>query len=188
MSTEPLKIEFTANPTQKLFIESRAEADLFDCRKGEGKSAALCWAIFYHTKHNPGARWIVIRDTWENIRRTTLNEFLFWFPDGVFGDWKKGDKTYVWNTARTGLSGEVIFMGVESEEDASKIASMPLAGVAIDEPSGAAGESSGVSLFVFQTAMAQLRQQGMNWYACKLAQNNPDESHWTYETFWDPLA
>lgn len=27
-------VKFTANPTQKLFIESRAEADLFDCRKG----------------------------------------------------------------------------------------------------------------------------------------------------------
>lgn len=77
-------------------------------------------------------------------------------------------------------------MGVESDEDASKIASMPLGAFAIDEPSGAAGESSGVSEFIFETAQAQLRQPGMNWYACKLAQNNPDESHWTYKKFWDP--
>jgi hypothetical protein len=105
-----------------------------------------------------------------------LNEFLFWFPDGVYGTWRKGDKTYVWDTAKTGLSGEVIFMGVESDEDASKIASMPLGAFAIDEPSGAAGESSGVSEFIFETAQAQLRQPGMNWYACKLAQNNPDRS------------
>ena len=179
-------VKFTANPTQKLFIESRAEADLFDCRKGEGKSAALVWSCFFHTKHNPGARWLFIRDTWENLRRTTLNEFLFWFPDGIYGTWKKGDKTFVWDTARTGMSGEVVFMGVESEEDASKIASMPLAAFAIDEPSGAAGESSGVSEFVFETAFNQLRQPGMNWYAAKLAQNNPDESHWTYRKFWDP--
>lgn len=186
MADQAHTIKFIANPTQKKFIESRAQADLFDCRKGEGKSAALAWSIFFHTKHNPGARWIVIRDTWENLRRTTLNEFLFWFPDGIYGDWKKGDKTWTWNTARTGLSGEVVFMGVESDEDASKIASMPLAGVAIDEPSGAAGESSGVSEFVFETALAQLRQPNMNWYACKLAQNNPDESHWTYRRFWEP--
>lgn len=142
--------------------------------------------MFYHTKHNPGATWLLIRDTWENLRRTTLQEFLFWFPDGVFGTWHKGDKEYVWDTARTGLKGRVVFMGVESDEDASKIASMPLAGFGIDEPSAAAGEGGGVSEFVFDTAFAQLRQPGMRWYAAKLAQNNPDESHWTYRRFWDP--
>lgn len=182
------EVTFVANPTQKIFIEDRHEATLFSSRKGEGKSAGLVWAIFYHTRHNPGARWIVIRDTWENLRRTTLNEFFYWFPEGPngFGTWKEKDKTFTWNTTRTGLSGEVVFMGVESDVDASKIASMPLAGVAIDEPSGAAGESSGVSEFVFETAVAQLRQPGMNWYAVKLAQNNPDESHWTYRRFVDP--
>lgn len=153
---------------------------------GEGKSAALCWASFFHVKHNPGANHLFIRDTWENLRRTTLQEFLFWFPDGVFGTWHKGDKEYIWDTAKTGLKGKVIFMGVESDEDASKIASMPLAGVFIDEPSAAAGDSTGVSEFVFDTAFAQLRQPGMNWYVAKLAQNNPDESHWTYRRFWDP--
>ena len=105
---------------------------------------------------------------------------------GDFGEWLKGEKTFTWNTARTGLSGEVVFMGVESDEDASKIASMPLGAFAIDEPAGAAGESSGVSEFVFETAFAQLRQPGMNWYAVKLATNNPDESHWTYRRFVDP--
>lgn len=146
----------------------------------------MCWACFFHTLHNPGANWLFIRDTYENLRRTTLQEFFSWFPPGVFGEWKAGDKEFVWNTARTGLKGRVMFMGVESPDDASKIASMPLAGFAIDEPSGAAGESSGVDKFVFETAFAQLRQRGMKWYAAKLAQNNPDESHWTYKMFWDP--
>lgn len=186
MENQTHKIEFTANPTQRKFIESRAEADLFDCRKGEGKSAALCWASFYHTRHNPGANHLFVRDTWENLRRTTLQEFFRWFPPGVFGEWRKGDKEYIWDTEKTGLRGRVIFMGVESEEDASKIASMPLAGVFIDEPSAAAGEGTGVSEFVFDTAFAQLRQPGMKWYCAKLAQNNPDESHWTYRRFWDP--
>jgi hypothetical protein len=180
------KIDFIANPTQRQFIESRAQADLFSSRKGEGKSAALVWAIFYHTKHNPGATWLVIRDTWENLKRTTLEEFYFWFPEGVYGDWIAGDKMFVWNTARTGLKGKIYWFGVDGEEDANKIASMPLAGIAVDEPSPATGSSSGVPEFVFDTAHAQLRQPGMNWYAAKLAQNNPDESHWTYPKFTDP--
>lgn len=185
MSNDSREIKFVANPTQRKFIESRAEADLFDSRKGEGKSCSLAWAIFYHTKHNPGATWLVIRDTWENLRRTTLSEFLMWFPDGVFGTWVAGNKEYIWNPA-CGMKGKVIFLGAETEDDSSKIASMPLAGVAIDEPSPAAGSSGGVAEFIFDTALAQLRQPKMNWYAAKLAQNNPDESHWTYRRFWEP--
>lgn len=120
------------------------------------------------------------------MRRTTLAEFFQWFPDGIYGQWIAGEKCYVWNEKATGLRGRVYFMGVEDESDASKIASMPLAGFAIDEPSPAAGSSSGVAEFVFDTAFAQLRQPGMQWYAAKLAQNNPDETHWTYRRFWEP--
>lgn len=180
------RIEFRANPTQKQFIESKAEADLFDSRKGEGKSTALVWACFYHTLYNPGANWLFLRDTFENLRRTTMNEFFTWFKDGIWGKWIAGEKKFIWDTKRTGLKGAVYFMGVEDESDTSKIASMPLAGVAIDEPSPAAGSSEGVAEFVFDTAFAQLRQPGMQWYAAKLAQNNPDETHWTYRRFWDP--
>lgn len=178
--------EFVANPTQKKFIESRHEADLFSSRKGEGKSAALAWAIFFHTRHNPGAYWLVIRDTFENLQRTTMEEFFFWFPDGVYGTYHAGKKYFEWNTERTGLKGRVYWLGVDDDGDATKIASMPLAGLAIDEPSAAAGSSAGVSEFIFDTAMSQLRQPGMKWYAVKLAQNNPDESHWTYRRFVDP--
>ena len=183
---ESKSVEFIANPIQRRFIESRAQADLASTRKGEGKSAALVWSCFYHTQHNPGATWLFIRDTFENLKRTTMQEFFRWFPDGVFGTYHAGDRCYHWDEARTGLRGKVYFMGVEDDVDASKIASMPLAGFAIDEPSGAAGESSAVSEFVFDTAFAQLRQPGMKWYAAKLAQNNPDESHWTYRRFVDP--
>ena len=31
---EAVQVEFKANPTQQKFIESRAQADLFDSRKG----------------------------------------------------------------------------------------------------------------------------------------------------------
>ncbi|TVR78980.1 MAG: hypothetical protein EA405_13600 [Rhodospirillales bacterium] len=133
-----------------------------------------------------GPEWVFIRDTWENMRRSTQREFFHWFPPGVIGDYAEGKKEFVWRGEQVGLVGRVTFMGVDDEADASKLASMPLGGCAIDEPSPATGDGGGVSRFVFQTAMMQLRQRGLGWYAMKLAQNNPDESHWTYEVFWDP--
>jgi hypothetical protein len=185
-SHEKHSTTFNANPTQRAFIESRAEADLFASRKGEGKSAGLAWASYFYTHHNQGAPGLCVRDTWENLRRTTLDEFFHWFPDGVYGDWSGLDKTWHWNKKRTGLEGKLTFMGVESKEDAQKIASMNLAYALIDEPAPAANSSAGIDEFVFDTIMGQLRFPGMKWYACKLATNNPDQTHWSFKRFVKP--
>jgi hypothetical protein len=177
---------FNANPTQRAFIESRAEADLFASRKGEGKSAGLCWSAFYFTSHNPGANLVVLRDTWENLQRTTLDEWFRWFPNGIYGEWMSSQRCWYWNKKRTGLEGKVYFFGAESKDDAQRIASMPLAGGLFDEPAPAANSSQGIDEFVFDTVMGQLRQPGMNWYIAKLATNNPDQTHWTYKRFVKP--
>ena len=178
-----IHIDFKPNPIQRQFIHSKARADFFSARMGEGKSAALCWACFYHTLHNPGARWLFIRDTWENLQQTTQVEFFEWFPPGVCGDYSASKRTFKWKME--GMSGEVLFRGLDEEKDASKLQSLPLAAFAMDEPAPAA-ESGGITKLIFTTAMSRLRQKGMNWYTAKLAANNPDESHWTYRTFIDP--
>lgn len=182
MSTH--EITFNPNPMQKVFIESRAEADLFSSRMGEGKSAGLCWAIFHHTRHNPGAIHALIRDTWENLRDTTQKEFFEWFPPGVCGNYIASQKKFVWTLDGMG-KGEVQFLGMDDPDDASKLQSRPLAGFCMDEPSPAA-DSGGIAEEIFDIAMSRLRQKGMNWYIAKLAQNNPDETHWTYRKFIDP--
>ena len=177
------EIKFVANPTQQAFITSKAEADLMACRMGEGKSTALCWSVFYHTQQNPGARWAIIRDSWENLRDTTLKEFLRWFPDGIAGRFVKSTKTWTWTCH--GMSGEVMFMGMDIESDAAKLQSRELAGFCIDEPAPAAF-AGGVSEFIFDAAMTRLRQPNMKWYGAKLAENNPDEGHWTHRRFVEP--
>lgn len=182
-----MPIEFQANATQRAFIESRAEADLFSSRKGEGKSAALCWSCFYHTRANPGAPWALIRDTWENLQRTTLQEFMSWFPPAEgWGEWNNGRREYTWKPDFMG-GAVTTFMGMDERADASKVASMPLAGIGMDEPCPADIEkSAGIDEFIFTTAMGQLRWPKARWYACKLAQNNSDEHHWTFRRFIDP--
>lgn len=178
------EISIKLQPTQQSFITSRAEADLFSCRMGEGKSTALCWAIFYHTQHNPGAKWALIRDTWENLRDTTLKEFFKWFPEEIMVSFKKSEKLITWLPASK-LEGSVVCIGMDEQSDAIKLQSRELAGFAMDEPAPAA-ENGGIDEFVFTTAMTRLRQPGMKWYGAKLAQNSSDETHWTYRTFFDP--
>lgn len=171
---------FNPNPLQKRFIESRATADLFSSRMGEGKSTALCWSAYYHTRHNPGATWVLIRDTFENMLATTQKSFFQWFPPGVYGTYNGSKKCFTW--ASGVAKGEVYFLGLDDQTDATKLMSREFAGFGIDEPAPAVG-SSGVDEMVFTMAMSRLRQPGMKWYSAKLAENNPDEGHWTYKRF-----
>ncbi len=177
------KTEFIPNPLQKRFIESRAKADLFSSRMGEGKSTALTWAAFYHTRHNPGARWALIRDTFENMQATTMKTFFEWFPPGIYGTYNGSRKTFTW--AEGVAKGEVEFLGMDDPSDATKLMSRELGGFGIDEPAPAIG-NSGVDELVFDLAMSRLRQRGMSYYGAKLAENNPDEAHWTYRKFVIP--
>ncbi len=190
-------IRFEANPVQKMFLENRPfigtvrpsdwpkdkkpqVVDLMSCRMGEGKSAGLCWGAWYYTKYNPGAHCALIRDTWENMRDTTMDEFLKWF--GMMGTLVKSEKRFDWAPP---MSGHVRFMGMDDEKDAHMLQSRDLGWFGMDEPSPAAG-TGGIQAMIFETALTRLRQPGMQWYAAKLAQNNPDESHWTYKKFVDP--
>ena len=192
------EITFTANPTQRLFIENRPPVylpndkstwgyktiDCYSCRMGEGKSAGLVWSIFDFTRQNPGAKALVVRDTWDNCRDTTQEEFFKWFPPGVCCDYVASKKTAYWTLPQMG-GGSVRFIGLDEEADVGKLQSREYAIFVMDEPSPAVG-SAGIDVAVFNAAITRLRQPGMKWYAAKLAQNNPDESHWTYEKFVDP--
>lgn len=183
MTGQSLKVHFDPNPMQRGFIESRAKADLFSSRMGEGKTAALAWACFAHTRHNPGAPWALIRDTWENMQATTMKEFFKWFPPGVFGTFHQTKREFTW--ADGVAKGSVVFLGMDDPADASKLMSRSLAGFGIDEPAPAV-TSGGVDELIFDIALSRLREPGMQYYAAKLAENNPDESHWTYRRFVNP--
>lgn len=171
---------FIPNPLQKSFIESRAKADLFSSRMGEGKSTGLAWSTLYHTRHNPSANWALIRDTWENMQATTMKTFFNWFPPGIYGTFHATKKEFTW---ASGIAeGGVVFLGMDDPQDASKLMSRELAGIGIDEPAPAVG-SAGVDEMIFDIGLSRLRQPGMKWYGMKLAENNPDEAHWTYKRF-----
>lgn len=185
MVQETYKLHFDPNKLQKSFIESEADADLFSSRMGEGKSAGLSWSTFYHTKHNPGATWAIIRDTWENLRATTQKEFFKWFPPGIMGTYHATNKEFTW--ASGVAEGTVMFLGMDAPDDATKLMSRSLSGFAMDEPAPAVG-SSGIAEEIFTIAMSRRRENPdtTKWYAAKLAENNPDEAHWTYKKFVIP--
>ncbi len=183
MTSETFTVDFKPNPVQHGFIVSRKEADLFSSRRGEGKSTALCWSCYNHTRHNPGANWCFVRDTFENLQKTTMKTFFEWFPQGIFGTYNHTRKEYTW--ANGVAEGTVSFVGMDDPADATRFLSWELAGIALDEPAPAFG-NAGIDESIFDLGLTCLRQPKMKWYCMKLAENNPDEGHWTYKRFVNP--
>jgi hypothetical protein len=181
--SQPYQINFQANPIQYAFITSRAEADLWACRMGDGKSTGLAWSAFHFCQANPGATGALIRDTFENLRDTTMKDFFEWFPPGVCGEFNANNKLWKWRLGE--MRGELMMMGMDDPGDATKLQSRELGYFLMDEPAPAA-ESGGIAEEIFNTAMTRLRQPAMKWYGAKLAENAPDETHWTYRRFVDP--
>lgn len=182
--TQTYASTFCANPVQRGFILSRAEADLFASRFGEGKSAALAWSVFNYHRHNPGVTAALVRDTWANFQATTLEEFFYWFPPGVFGVYNKTDKTFTWKI--DGMGDAVVrFLGMDDPSDAAKLQSLPLGFVGFDEAAPAV-QSGGIDEIIFDVALGRVRARGAKYYSVKVVTNNPDESHWTYRRFVNP--
>ncbi len=177
------EVKFTANAVQHDFIHDRtSKAVLWAARKGEGKSTGLVWADFLHHKENRGAHNYIIRDTYVNLRDTTMVEFFHWFEQA--GEWHESKRLFTWNAGE--IRGWTHFLGLDSKEDSNKIASRPIAHAGFDEVAPAVAESGGIDLENFNAVMGQIRQSGMKWWGCKIAENSPDEGHWTYRDFVDP--
>jgi hypothetical protein len=69
-------IDFPATPTQKAFIRSRAFLTFLMGPRGEGKTTTGLMATLHHALEHPAGlwpiKWAVVRDTWENLKITTL--------------------------------------------------------------------------------------------------------------------
>lgn len=184
MADGELEIRFEPNPTQRAFIVNKHEdmpfgVDYWASRVREGKSAALAWSAFYHANHNPGSKGVMIRDTWENLQRTTLQEFFKWFPNGVVGEFHQSKKLWTWAEG-TGAIGTLQWFGMDDAKDAGSLQSMELGFAGMDEVAPAEGDG-GIPALVFDLLLTRMNQPQMNWRSIKMASNNPDESHWSYE-------
>jgi hypothetical protein len=147
---------------------------------GEGKTTALVMSCFYHTLNNPGAHWVIIRETWQSLKRTTYQEFLNWFEPYV--ETKQENSSSAVAVWKKPLKGKVWFIPADSPMDSGKLQSLEIAGVGIDE-AVPVGMSGGVSETVFDIMLGRRRQKGMNWMACKVVCNNPSPQHWVYRRF-----
>ena len=188
-------VVFKATPKQREFIQSKAYLNFFMGPRGEGKTTTGIFGALAHAMEHDSAlwpiRWAVIRDTWENLKSTTISSLRL-----VVGQYKLAEEglglkepkvVAIGTTSSAGAFRPLVefnFFGLDRPEDANRLQGFEAGGAWIEEPAPAADIASGVpedSLI----AVSSLRQRGVR-PRVQITMNPPDAHHWTIKYRDDP--
>jgi hypothetical protein len=153
---------------------------------GSSKSSACCAEIFSRAceqKASQGVRktrWAVIRNTYPELKSTTIKTWMEWFP---LTDMK-------WDAPITGwlrfplpdgtrVEAEVLFFPMDRPEEIGKLKSLELTGAWINE----AGETAKAVLDMCTQRVGRYPAQkfgGPTWTGVIMDTNPPDDDHWWY--------
>ena len=178
------RIVYRAAPTLKAFHESSDFYRGINGPVGSGKSTAMCMEIMRRAHEQaPGpdglrrTRFAVVRNTYRELRDTTLKTWFDWFPAHVFGPLVEGA---VAHRIRVGdVAAEILFRALDKAQDVAKVLSLELTGAWVNEarevPKGiidALGDRVG--------RYPALKDGGCTWRGVIMDTNAPDEDHWWY--------
>ncbi|MBK9075524.1 MAG: TerL [Flavobacteriales bacterium] len=151
---------------------------------GSGKSTACCFEIMRRAHAQPPgfdgirrSRWAIIRNTYPELRTTTIKTWHQWFPE-TMGEWKaEGPPTH--RIQHDDIDLEVIFLALDRPQDISKLLSMELTGAWLNEarefPKAVIDGVTG-RVGRFPSAM----MGGRGWSGIIADTNPPDTDHWWY--------
>lgn len=135
-------IEYTPPPTVSRFIKDFLPGELFYDwivgPVGSGKTTGIFFKLVYMAGlQKPGpdgvrrTRAVVVRNTSNQLRDTTLNSWFMWFKDGQAGEWKATNKDFI---LRFGdVECEVMFRPLDTPQDVARVLSLEVTFVLIDE-------------------------------------------------------
>lgn len=132
------KIRYSPPPSVEPFLKSEAFISLIVGPVGSTKSTAGIMKIAYMAKRMaPGrdgirrSRAVWIRNTREQLRDTSIPEFLKWFPDGVAGEYYKSEYKFILKF--DDVVCEVLFRGLEDSNDVRRLLSLNVSFAVMEE-------------------------------------------------------
>lgn len=151
---------------------------------GSGKSTACCFRPWRHLAESEPdrkgirrARWAVVRNTYPELKTTTIKTWHQWFPKDM-GNWQDtGPPTH--HIQDGDVDMEVMFLALDRPDDVKKLLSLELTGAWINEarevPKAVMDGLTGrVGRF------PPLRDGGSRWAGVIMDTNPPDTDHWWY--------
>lgn len=128
--------EYKMLKTLRMFHECPAQIRCIVGPVGSGKTTAGAWEICYYLPHflyetynMKRTRWVIVRNTYEELIDTTQKTVFEWFG---FGKYLKQRKVLTLNYDN-GISVEILFRSCDNPNDVKKFQSLELTGYWVDE-------------------------------------------------------
>jgi hypothetical protein len=184
--------EVTLSPTQLNFVNSEAFENCLVGPRGEGKTEAGIVAMTVHaSRQDRNFRpipWVIIRDTWKNLERTTLQSFIHPRP-GSFAASIRSQLKIRDGGKMIELPGmwKAFLFGVDSPSDLNALLSLQLGGGWLEEVAPAAEETigSGISEDTYNVLASSMRHPVTTNRRIQITMNYPDEDHWSWKKFYE---
>lgn len=170
-------------PVAQQFLNSKAFVRGLRGPIGSGKSTACVFDILKKCKEQRKStrdgkrksRWAVIRNTYPELKTTTINTWHQWVPEAT-GRWvAQGPPTHYLNDEEHEI--EIIFMALDSEADIKKLLSLELTGAWINE----AREVPKAVLDALTGRVGRypaMAEGGCTWSGVIMDTNAPEEDSW----------
>lgn len=189
MSEEGISIAYVAEPTMALFHASTAFVRGMRGPIGTGKSVGMCSEIFakcYEQRAYKGvrrSRWACIRNTYPELKSTTIKTWQDWFPDEIAPiSWDVPITSHLNVPLPDGtrIEAEILFLSVDRPKDIKKLKSLDLTGVWMNEAS-----ELGKGILDMATGRVgrfpRKQEGGSSWSGVIMDTNSPDDDHWWYK-------
>jgi len=131
--------KFVATETQEAFMSSDKYVRVLAGPIGGGKSVAcahelLKWACTQepNAKGERKTRFLIVRNTADQLRNTTQKTVFDWFPPGDMGTWRATDKTLYIDVSvgdGTRVMSEWMFIALDTPDDIRKALSLEATGL-----------------------------------------------------------
>lgn len=169
------------------FVTSSRETDIIEGPIGSGKTVALCLRVMRHAQEQQPSpvdglrytRFALVRNSYPDLRRTTIRTWLDTFPEIDYGRFNWGQPpthkiAFAWpgGDVRT----EIDFLALDKPEDVRKLRSAEYTGIAYNE-------LAFIEKPLFDEGTSRLRYPkqehgGPTWKGVIADTNAPDEDHW----------
>ena len=131
-------------------------------------------------------RWAVVRNSYPQLKTTTIKTFLDWFPEGVWCEmnWSPPIRATIGKDLPDGtrLEIEIYFISLDKPKDVAKVLSLELTGAWLNE----AREIPKQILDALTGRVRRYppkRRGGPSWTGIICDTNPPDDDHWWYRLF-----
>ena len=188
MSGGAIRYRYEPVPTVELFSESDAFIRGLMGPVGSGKSSGCVVEIPNRAQaQRPGpdgvrrTRWGVIRNTYPELRDTTIRTVFQWLPPAYFGKYVENKHSYVVRAFER-CEFEILFMALDRPDDIKKLLSLELTGAWVNE----AREVPWSVIELLQTRVGRypsVREGGCTWSGIWMDTNPPDSDSDWYKFF-----